>query len=260
MNEDCLFTVGELAKKCGVTVRTLQYYDQCGLLSPSRYSEGGRRLYSIDDVLRLQQILFFKGFGFTLEEIRNRLMTINSAQDFAKLLAKQKNVIEEQIRHLEKIVSLMDETIERIGPSENLSINMVMAILKAAKQNDFYSLVIDSIDKKYMDSFLLNEAKTDLKDWDSLLTRLKELHKKGADPFGQEAEKLAEDWWNRIMELTGGDPNLIATVFSAGESLPNWPEETDDIKTAIEKILSPALGSYLLKQGIVPPGMEDGFK
>lgn len=67
MNSEKLFTVGELAKRCGVTVRTLQFYDQNGLLTPSRYSEGGRRLYGIDDLLRLQQILFYKGFGFPLE-------------------------------------------------------------------------------------------------------------------------------------------------------------------------------------------------
>ncbi|NLN04679.1 MAG: MerR family transcriptional regulator [Clostridiaceae bacterium] len=142
MKEECFFTDGELARKCGVTVRTLQYYDQCGLLSPSRYSEGGRRLYDIEDVLRLQQILFFKGFGFSLEEIRDRLMTINSTQDFAKLLARQKEVIKEQIRHLEHITAIMDETIKRIESSENLSINMVMAILKAAKQNNFYARLL----------------------------------------------------------------------------------------------------------------------
>lgn len=48
------FTVGELARKCGVTVRTLQYYDKSGLLGPSGYSEGGRRMYSRRDIIRLQ--------------------------------------------------------------------------------------------------------------------------------------------------------------------------------------------------------------
>ncbi len=50
-------TVGEVAKKMGVTVRTLQYYDEEGLLSPSSESEGGRRLYTHKDVIKLYQIL-----------------------------------------------------------------------------------------------------------------------------------------------------------------------------------------------------------
>ena len=50
-------TVGELAKKMGTTVRTLQYYDKEGLLSPSSESEGGRRLYTDKDMVKLHQIL-----------------------------------------------------------------------------------------------------------------------------------------------------------------------------------------------------------
>lgn len=53
-------TIGEVAKKMGVTVRTLQYYDKEGLLSPSKQSEGGRRLYSNKDLIMLHQILSLK--------------------------------------------------------------------------------------------------------------------------------------------------------------------------------------------------------
>lgn len=53
-------TVGEIAKKMNVTVRTLQHYDREGLFSPSAVSEGGRRLYTNKDILRLHQILSLK--------------------------------------------------------------------------------------------------------------------------------------------------------------------------------------------------------
>ena len=53
-------TVGEAAKKIGVTVRTLQYYDKEGLLSPSAESEGGRRLYTDKDLVMLHQIISLK--------------------------------------------------------------------------------------------------------------------------------------------------------------------------------------------------------
>ena len=53
-------TVGQLAKKMGVTVRTLQYYDKEGVLSPSAESEGGRRLYTDKDLVLLHQISVFK--------------------------------------------------------------------------------------------------------------------------------------------------------------------------------------------------------
>ena len=63
-------TVGELAKKMNVTVRTLQYYDKEGVLSPSAESEGGRRLYTDKDLVLLHQILSLKSLGFSLKDIK----------------------------------------------------------------------------------------------------------------------------------------------------------------------------------------------
>ena len=65
-------TVGEVAKKMGTTVRTLQYYDREKLLCPSAESEGGRRLYSNQDLIKLHQILSLKSLGFSLDDIRER--------------------------------------------------------------------------------------------------------------------------------------------------------------------------------------------
>ena len=63
-------TVGEVAKKMNVTVRTLQHYDREGLLPPSSVSEGGRRLYTDRDIVKLHQILSLKHLGFSLDDIQ----------------------------------------------------------------------------------------------------------------------------------------------------------------------------------------------
>ena len=57
------FSTGELAKAAEVSVRTVQYYDQRGILTPSEVTEGGRRIYHESDLERLQVILFLKRFG-----------------------------------------------------------------------------------------------------------------------------------------------------------------------------------------------------
>ena len=84
-------TVGQLAKKMNTTVRTLQYYDNEGLLSPSSESEGGRRLYTGKDVIMLHQIQAMKYLGFSLDDIKevtggdislmSSLMTIADKED-----------------------------------------------------------------------------------------------------------------------------------------------------------------------------------
>ena len=67
------YTTGEVAKLCGVTVRTVQYYDARGILLPSELSEGGRRLYTDDDVRRMRIICFLRELGLSLDAISQLL-------------------------------------------------------------------------------------------------------------------------------------------------------------------------------------------
>jgi len=65
--------VGDLAQRTGLSVRTLHYYDEIGLLRPSLHTEAGHRLYTAADVARLQQVLSLRQLGFSLEQVRDCL-------------------------------------------------------------------------------------------------------------------------------------------------------------------------------------------
>src|SRR5437867_4408519 len=65
--------VGELAKRTGLTIRTLHHYDDIGLLKPSLHTESGHRLYTAGDVARLQQVLSLRQLGFGLDQIKGCL-------------------------------------------------------------------------------------------------------------------------------------------------------------------------------------------
>src|SRR6476660_1810016 len=62
--------VGELARRTGLTIRTLHHYDEIGLLKPSLHTEAGHRLYTAGDVARLQQVISLRQLGFSLEDVR----------------------------------------------------------------------------------------------------------------------------------------------------------------------------------------------
>ena len=64
------YTIGDLAKKLNIITRTIRYYDQKGLVKPSRVSESGYRLYSAKQVKQLKLIIFLKELGFSLKDIR----------------------------------------------------------------------------------------------------------------------------------------------------------------------------------------------
>src|SRR6516165_7425563 len=65
--------IGELARRTGLTVRTLHHYDAIGLLHPSLHTEAGHRLYTADDIARLQQVLSLRQLGFSLDQVRECL-------------------------------------------------------------------------------------------------------------------------------------------------------------------------------------------
>ena len=69
MNVMTKYSVKQLSELAGVTVRTLHHYDRIGLLSPAQRSESGYRYYGRAELLRLQQILFYRELGFRLQEI-----------------------------------------------------------------------------------------------------------------------------------------------------------------------------------------------
>ncbi|MBR2832549.1 MAG: MerR family transcriptional regulator [Oscillospiraceae bacterium] len=91
-------TTGEMAKQCGVTVRTVQYYDKRGILVPSELSEGGRRLYSEDDLRRLRIICFLRELGLPIDAIGQLLSEEDPGSVITILLAQQEQALREEVR------------------------------------------------------------------------------------------------------------------------------------------------------------------
>ena len=112
-----MYRVGDMAAMTGVTVRTLHHYDSVGLVRPQAHTEGGQRLYSEQDVLRLQHIVALRYLGFPLEQIRELLE--REGFDMEASLNAQQKVIEERISELEQargaIRELLDDRDERPG-------------------------------------------------------------------------------------------------------------------------------------------------
>ena len=96
------YTTGEIAKLAGVTVRTVQYYDSRGILMPSDFSEGGRRLYTQEDLKKLKIICFLRDLGIPINSISEILTSENAEKVIGLLLEQQLLVLQEEIAEREK--------------------------------------------------------------------------------------------------------------------------------------------------------------
>ncbi len=104
--------IGELAKRAGLTVRTLHHYDRIGLLSPSFRSENGFRLYDQDDVIRLQRIQALKSFGCSLSEIKEFLA--RPTDSLPDIISRQISVLEQQIQKAQRLHLRLSRLKERL--------------------------------------------------------------------------------------------------------------------------------------------------
>lgn len=105
-----LYTTGELAKKCNVSVRTIQYYDERGILVPTDLTEGGRRLFSEKDVATLETICFLRDLDISIKDIAEILESDESKKVIELLLDElNKNLqadIKKKTKQLEKIKNI----------------------------------------------------------------------------------------------------------------------------------------------------------
>ena len=102
--------VSDVAKLTGVTVRTLHYYDEIGLLPPSEVTSSGYRVYNDADLEVLQQILFFRELDFSLEEIRGIMQ--NPAYEKETALQNQKALLVQKRDRLDRLIALVDKTLK----------------------------------------------------------------------------------------------------------------------------------------------------
>ncbi len=103
------YTTGELAKLCGVTVRTVQYYDTRGILIPSELSEGGRRLYAEEDLKRLKIICFLRDLDLPIDAISQILKEEHPEKVIGLLIEQQEKTLSEEIADKEEKLGKLRE-------------------------------------------------------------------------------------------------------------------------------------------------------
>ena len=112
------YTVRQLAKMAGVSVRTLHHYDQIGLLKPSSRTEAGYRLYAEKDLLRLQQVLFYRELDFPLDEIR--IILDLPGFDQVEALRDHRRMLGERAERLARLLRTVDRTIARLTEEDTM--------------------------------------------------------------------------------------------------------------------------------------------
>lgn len=156
--------ISEFAKRSGVTVKTLRYYDKIGVLQPSIKTDIGYRIYCDEDFIKLQQITTLKFIGLSLEEIKK--LVNNKSENLENIIDIQTKALEENQKHIEVVLMALNKAKKQIKEKGFLEVKQLIDITKItnmetrAKQrfnNASKQYVTDSYDWRSKSAELINE-------------------------------------------------------------------------------------------------------
>ena len=130
------YTTGEIAKLCGVSVRTVQYYDSRNILIPSELSEGGRRLYSENDLKRMRIICFLREAGLPINSISELFNEEYPEKIISVLLDQQEQILREEIAEGQKKLSIIETIKRELKEIENFSVESIGDIAYVMKNKN----------------------------------------------------------------------------------------------------------------------------
>lgn len=206
------FKVGELARRTGLTIRTLHYYDEVGLLRPSLHTESGHRLYTGRDVARLQQVLSLRQLGFSLEEARDCLDGDGVAP--LELIRSHVDQLRQQIELQKDLCNRLEGLLryfERAGevPAEQF-LDTIEAMTKMI-ENYYTPEQLDYL-KKRREQISDDAIRAAEKEWPELMAKVKAEMEAGTDPADPRVQALMQRWRELIHSFTGGDPGIQASL------------------------------------------------
>jgi DNA-binding transcriptional MerR regulator len=208
--------IGELAARTGVSVRALRHYDDIGLLSPARRTDGNQRLYGEAEIERLQRIVALRQLGFALEDIRELLD--GSGAGPLELIDAHRHALRDRIARLERLAGVLDAARAEIDRGEELDVEQLLSMTEMTTM----------VERHYSDeqrAFLARrrgelgtERITKVQAaWPALIDEVLAAKDRGMAATSAEVAPLVDRWQTLIAAFTGGDVGITSSLSAVWE-------------------------------------------
>lgn len=233
--------VGELAKRTGLTIRTLHHYDEIGLLKPSLHTEAGHRLYTAADIARLQQVLSLRQLGFSLEQVRDCL----DRPGFSPLEVIRLHVarLREQIELQQRLCAGLETIAAYFQPAGEVSAETFLQAIEVMSmiENYYTPEQMESFRKRNEEAAAAGQDLTrqGTADWAELMAQYTAEMQKGTDPADPRVQAIEKRRQALVSAFSGGDPAIEENCKRL------WMEQGD--KLAAQFGYAPGVMEYLGK-------------
>jgi DNA-binding transcriptional MerR regulator len=242
------YSSGIFAKKTGVTVRTLHYYDELGILTP-HYKESGRRYYDDSHFVTMQKIVTLKFLGYSLEEMKELLLQNN--WEVRESLLFQKRVMEEKIHHFQQVLKALDHAIHLSEAGEKMDANIFTSIIQGIQLEDEHKEWLKSIYSEERVKEILGISSDKQQEFErkyaTILSVLK--GKCGRNPNDAEVQQLVSELMQMLQDIVGED---LASFFEKTNTIEieEEPLHASPLTFEEEEWVREAIKIYLKNAGI----------
>ncbi len=203
-----MLKIGEVAKKTGISIRSLRHYDEIGLLKPSSHSEAGYRLYIKSDILRLQQIVSLQQMKFPLKRIQSILMGQDS-MSLQQTLQLQQQFLEQQLTQQQTLSRRINQLLSRLSACHDISLELIYQTMESIKMLEKYytPTQIETLQNR---SFHVvdTERQEWSQAWDEIFSGLERLQSNGVPATDIKTKPIALKARALVSQFTGGDKGI----------------------------------------------------
>ncbi|MFK7697122.1 MerR family transcriptional regulator [Paenibacillus sp. HJGM_3] len=212
MPKETNWKVGELARRCGLTVRTLHHYDEIGLFSPSGSTASGHRLYSEEDVVKLQQIISLRQLGFALEDVKAFLH--DPDYDPLQLLELQLDRLNAQIRAQQELRSRLEQLQEMLRTERTVSPEHALEtiqLMNMSQSPHFRPEQVAELKMRYQNMGAA-ESERMREQGRKLIDRFSAAMRDGTSPGDEAVQLLARQWQDLLRQFTDDEEQLTRSA------------------------------------------------
>lgn len=203
------YSIGDFAKKTGITIRTLHYYDEMNLLKPAFITDAGRRYYSDESIIQLQKIVTLKFLGYSLEKI-HKLIYLND-WDLKESLQFQKQEMLQKREQIDRVIRALDHALYIMDEQGTVNANIFMTLIHNIHKEDEQKKWLinifpkDSVEQMYS---LSDEKQMELNSKIAkLIDELKSTY--GQDYKSPAVQTLIEQYFALALEIYPGTMELV---------------------------------------------------
>lgn len=242
-------STGEAAKISGLSIRTLQHYDNIGILPASGRTEGGRRYYTENDMIKLEHIVFYRGLGFSLEQIKDKLLGLDAEKDMYGFLSTQKTILYNQIERIQNSIAAIDASIEITETGKTPPWKLLAAFMQSMGDTDLSSwqrYEFTDEQKEVFNAYLpsLDDVLEFYDTWKRLSIKAASYQEAGISASSPIAQKLALDWIAMEQKVTGGNEEHAAAYLQVDQSRNAWSLAEKELMDKAEPYLDAAIRIY----------------